>query len=163
MKRLIRRFLVFFILVNFSTYANAQEKFNLHKKLLNKEVWTQVSTFRFEDNYNYLAVEWQDREYVLIDMANQNKELIRSNNFNLITKKIKTEIKKRFKPDLRLTNKNLWTKVSLYRFECEFLRLAVELHEKEYVLVEMDGGNKELARSKDFSVIKRVIDKLTLK
>ena len=163
MKRLIRRFLVFFILVNFSTYANAQEKFNLHKKLLNKEVWTQVSTFRFEDNYNYLAVEWQDREYVLIDMANQNKELIRSNNFNLITKKIKTEIKKRFKPNRKLINKDIWYRISLYRFECRFLRLAVEWEDKEYVLYEMDGAKRELARSKDYSDIEKVIAKLTLK
>ena len=29
---------MFFMLVNFSTYANAQENFKPHKKLLNKEV-----------------------------------------------------------------------------------------------------------------------------
>lgn len=163
MKNSLRTLLVFLILVNFFTYSNAQKKFKFDNNLFNKEVWTQVSDFRFEDNYNYLAVEWQDKEYVLIDMANQNKELIRSNDFNLITKKIKTKMRKRFKPDRKLTNKNIWYRISLYRFECGFLRLAVEWQDKEYVLYEMDGAKRELARSKDYSDIEKVIVKLTLK
>ena len=162
MKRLIRRFLVFFMLVNFSTYANAQENFKPHKKLLKKEVWSKVSPIRFEDQYNYFAVEWTENEYILMDMGAQNKVLMRADNFSIIEKKIKSERKNRFIPHLKLAQKMLWERVSMYSFECAYLRLAVEWQEKEYVLLEMDGEKKELTRSKDFKDIQLVITKLTL-
>jgi len=162
MKNSIQILLVFFLLVNCFICANAQENFKPHKKLLKKEVWIKVSPIRFEDQYNYFAVELHDKEYILIDMGAQNKELIRSDNFKIVEKKIKSEKKNRFIPHLNLGQKMIWERVSMYRFECPYLRLAVEWQEKEYVLVEMDGDKKELARFTDFKDIKLVIMKLTL-
>ena len=97
-----------------------------------------------------------------MDMGAQNKVLMRADNFIIIEKKIKSERKNRFIPHLKLAQKMLWERVSMYRFECAYLRLAVEWQEKEYVLLEMDGEKKELTRSKDFKDIQLVITKLTL-
>lgn len=162
MKNSIRVLILFFFLVNCFICSNAQEKFKPHKKLLNKNIWTKVSNTRFEDDFNYFAVEWTENEYVLMNMGIQNKVHIRSDNFKEIEKKIESERKNRFSPHSKLAQKRLWKRVSMYRFECAYLRLAVEWQEKKYVLVEMDGGKKELAWSADYKDIQLVITRLTL-
>lgn len=67
-----------------------------------------------------------------------------------------------FVPHLNLLNEEIWTRVSAYRFECEFLRLAVEFRDHNYVLVEMDGEQRELAKSINYELIKNKIVELTL-
>ena len=67
-----------------------------------------------------------------------------------------------FVPHPNLLNEELWTRVSAYRFECEFLRLAVEFRDHNYVLVEMDGEQRELAKSINYELIKNKIVELTL-
>lgn len=67
-----------------------------------------------------------------------------------------------FVPHPNLLNDEIWTRVSAYRFECEFLRLAVEFRDHNYVLMEMDGEQRELAKSIDYELIKNMIVELTL-
>ncbi len=67
-----------------------------------------------------------------------------------------------FQPDRKLLNAELWTRVSPNRFECRFLRLAVELRGYQYHLVEMDGNKRILISSSDYKVITNAILKLTL-
>ena len=68
-----------------------------------------------------------------------------------------------FIPHPKLLNKEIWNRVSEFRFECDFLRLAVEFKEHSYVLVEIDGEKRELARSIDYRVISQNIIYLTLR
>ena len=68
-----------------------------------------------------------------------------------------------FQPDVKLLNKSIWNRVSANRFECEYLRLAVELRNNEYWLLEMDGDRRLLARHKQYSIISNVIVQLTLR
>ena len=68
-----------------------------------------------------------------------------------------------FQPDVKLLNTSLWNRVTANRFECEFLRLAVELRNSEYWLLEMDGHKCLLARDKNYLVISQVITHLTLR
>ena len=58
-----------------------------------------------------------------------------------------------FKPSEKLLNEEIWTRVSNTRFECNFLRLAVEYQDFEYVLYEMDGPKRELSRAPDYKTI----------
>jgi len=67
-----------------------------------------------------------------------------------------------FVPVKKLQNSELWQRVSEYRFECVFLRLAVEWDNFEYVLLEMDGRKRVLARDRNYAVITQMIIKLTL-
>ena len=68
-----------------------------------------------------------------------------------------------FVPHPRLLNTRLWKRVSEYRFECEYLRLAVEFNNHTYVLIEMDGDKRILARSIDYIIISNKIKELTLR
>ena len=67
-----------------------------------------------------------------------------------------------FVPHPRLLQEHRWTRVSTYRFECPFLRLAVEFKDHTYVLMEMDGEKRVLARSINYEMITRKIMELTL-
>ena len=67
-----------------------QDNFKPNKILLKKKKWQRVSDYRFEDDYYYFAVEWQQNEYVLMDMGSPNKEYIRATNFDPIFKTLKT-------------------------------------------------------------------------
>jgi hypothetical protein len=58
-----------------------------------------------------------------------------------------------FVPPIKLLNKDLWNRVSNTRFECSFLRLAVEYQDFEYVLYEMDEPKRELSRSPEYRII----------
>jgi hypothetical protein len=64
---------------------------------------------------------------------------------------------KSFTPPLKLLNKKIWERVSHTRFECHYLRLAVEYQDSEYVLYEMDGAKRELSRAREYSTIGREI------
>ena len=68
-----------------------------------------------------------------------------------------------FVPHPRLLDQTRWTRVSTYRFECEFLRLAVEFKDHSYVLMEMDGEKRILARSIDYNQITNRIIELTIR
>ncbi len=68
-----------------------------------------------------------------------------------------------FHTDLRLLNTSVWQRVTANRFECDFLRLAVEWRNNEYWLLEMDGNKRLLAHHEDYSVISQVIVRLTLR
>ena len=67
-----------------------------------------------------------------------------------------------FVPHPRLLDEERWNRVSENRFECEFLRLAVEFRDHNYVLMEMDGEQRELAKSINYELIKNKIVELTL-
>ena len=67
-----------------------------------------------------------------------------------------------FIPHPRLMDRDRWTRVSTYRFECHFLRLAVEFKDHSYVLMEMDGQKRILARSINYNEISQKIIELTL-
>ena len=67
-----------------------------------------------------------------------------------------------FSPNRKLLNTELWKRVTVNRFECGFLRLAVELKNNEYVLIEMDGNKRLLAKDERYSVISNAIARLTL-
>jgi hypothetical protein len=73
-----------------------------------------------------------------------------------------TNVVEAFSPNRKLLNAELWKRVSVNRFECGFLRLAVELKNYEYVLIEMDGNKRILAQDEQYSVISRAIVRLTL-
>jgi len=68
-----------------------------------------------------------------------------------------------FVPSRNLLNEEIWNRVSEFRFECIYLRLAVELKNNGYVLIEMDGDHRELAKSTDYNVISQKIVELTLR
>lgn len=67
-----------------------------------------------------------------------------------------------FVPHPRLLQEHRWTRVSTYRFECPFLRLAVEFKDHNYVLMEMDGEKRVLAKNINYEIITRKIMELTL-
>ncbi|MCK5443633.1 MAG: hypothetical protein KAJ23_17240 [Maribacter sp.] len=58
-----------------------------------------------------------------------------------------------FVPPTKLLNKEIWTRVSNTRFECKFLRLAVEYQNFEFILFEMDGGKRELSRAPEYKIL----------
>ena len=58
-----------------------------------------------------------------------------------------------FIPPIKLLNKEIWSRVADTRFECNFLRLAVEYKNNEYVLYQMDGNKLELSRASDYKII----------
>lgn len=74
-----------------------------------------------------------------------------------------TTLKGSFAPNDKLLIQEIWKRVDEYRFECEFLRLAVEYRNQEYLLIEMDGNHRILARDVHYSVISDRILELTLK
>lgn len=58
-----------------------------------------------------------------------------------------------FIPPVKLLNKEIWNRVADTRFECDFLRLAVEYQNNEFVLYEMDGNKLELSRASEYKTI----------
>jgi len=89
---------------------------------------------------------------------NYTKTQLKVNIFNELTDTIYN-----FTPHRKLKSKEIWSRVSELRFECSFLRLAVEWRDFEYVLIEMDGDKRELARNRNYEIISKVIVKLTLR
>jgi hypothetical protein len=140
-----------------------QDNFKPNKILLKKKKWQRVSDYRFEDDYYYFAVEWQQNEYVLMDMGSPNKEYIRATNFDPIFKTLKTLKKNRFTPNDDLQNKTIWKRVALHRFECNYLKLAIEFDDPDYVLYAMNGPKEALFQSVDFALIRQKITNLTLR
>ncbi len=67
-----------------------------------------------------------------------------------------------FQPVKNLFDESRWTRVSANRFECRFLRLAVELKDFQYHLIQMDGDKKTLISHESYKVITKVIINLTL-
>lgn len=67
-----------------------------------------------------------------------------------------------FAPARPLLNKQLWNRVTVNRFECPFLRLAVELKDMHYILMEMDGDKRIIIKNPHYDVITKAIMKLTL-
>lgn len=67
-----------------------------------------------------------------------------------------------FTPHRKLLNEEVWKRVSEIRFECDYLRLAVEWKDYQYVLLEMDEGKRILAKSDKYSTIAFAIVNLTL-
>lgn len=107
-----------------------------------------------DPNEDYNMEDYEKEDY---DMENFKKEDYKKEDYS------RTELNKvAFVPHPNLLNEELWTRVSAYRFECEFLRLAVEFRDHNYVLVEMDGEQRELAKSIDYELIKNKIVELTL-
>jgi hypothetical protein len=72
---------------------------------------------------------------------------------NKLSKKVVIKDAYSFIPPIKLLNKEIWNRVSNTRFECTFLRLAVEYQEFEYVLFEMDGLKRELSRAPKYSIL----------
>ena len=68
-----------------------------------------------------------------------------------------------FEPHRRLLDSYRWKRVSPNRFECSFLRLAVELKNFNYYLIEMDGDKRVLFVDKDYGIISQKIINLTLR
>jgi len=68
-----------------------------------------------------------------------------------------------FTPPKKLLNNDIWIRVSDTRFECVFLRLAVEYQNFEFVLYEMDGQKRELSRAIKYSTISSEIANNTLR
>jgi len=58
-----------------------------------------------------------------------------------------------FIPPIKLLNKEIWNRVANTRFECNFLRLAVEYKNNEYVLYQMDGNKLELSRASEYNIL----------
>lgn len=58
-----------------------------------------------------------------------------------------------FIPPTKLLNKEIWSRVANTRFECNFLRLAVEYQNSEYILYQMDGNKLELSRASEYKII----------
>lgn len=67
-----------------------------------------------------------------------------------------------FQPDQKLLDARIWNRVSPNRFECSFLRLAVELRDFKYHLIEMDGNKRNLISSMNYKDISNAIVNLTL-
>ena len=88
---------------------------------------------------------------IIIDRPEPDKEQMDSEHLEAV-----------FVPHPRLLDTERWTRVSTYRFECEFLRLAVEFRDHSYILLEMDGEHRVLARSIDYNKISQRIIELTL-
>jgi len=65
-------------------------------------------------------------------------------------------------PNRKLANKDLWHRISEQRFECPFLRLAVEYSDNKYILIEMDENKRILASDTNYATIEKEINKLTL-
>ena len=66
-------------------------------------------------------------------------------------------------PSPELTSSDLWKKVSDNRYECDFLKLAIEWYGGDYLLVEMEGDERIIAKSRDYSKIQDLVVRLTLK
>lgn len=110
-----------------------------------------------KEDYNMEDYDQKDYDKADYDKPNYKKKDFKKEDYN--TTKLNTAT---FVPHPNLLNEELWTRVSDYRFECEFLRLAVEFRDHNYVLVEMDGEQRDLARSIDYELIKNKIVELTL-
>lgn len=74
-----------------------------------------------------------------------------------------TIVVQEFEPDRSLLDTFRWTRVTPNRYECSFLRLAVELKDFKYFLIEMDGNKRVLISSESYSIIRQAIMKLTLR
>jgi hypothetical protein len=80
----------------------------------------------------------------------------KANRSKSITSNLNNEIEA-FSPDKRLLNEDIWQRVSVNRFECKLLRLAVELGNDEYLLMEMDGNKRLLFKHKQYSSVSKAI------
>lgn len=162
MKQLAITLLTCFVFTGLFAQTNEQNNFTPHKKLLKKEKWDRVSEFRFEDAYNYMAIEWQNDTYVLMDMGTERKVHIRSADCKTVFFVMKEIGRKRFKPVTNLRNTDIWKRVNMFRFESKGLQLIVEWDQdgKTYVLFSLNNP-EEQARSHDFLEIEKAISQLT--
>jgi hypothetical protein len=94
-----------------------------------------------------------------ISMCARKKEKKKMKKENVITN---AEISS-FAPNKKLLNQEIWTRVSENRFECNYLRLAVELRNFAYILKEMDGKEHILAIEFNYYYIRNKILELTLR
>ena len=65
-------------------------------------------------------------------------------------------------PNNNLSDNLVWKRVSEYRYECEFLRFAVEYKSNAYALYELDEPKRLLVKSESYKDITREIVKLTI-
>ena len=86
-----------------------------------------------------------------------------NSNENKLLKDLVKEEYYTFVPSKELLNSEIWTRVSNTRFECNFLRLAVEYQDFEYVLYEMDEPKRELSRAPEYHIIRNEITLNTLR
>ena len=100
---------------------------------------------------------------ILVVLSSISQERLEQLNDTINTKSKGDNDIEAFQPDVKLMNTSIWKRVTANRFECEFLRLAVELKNNEYWLLEMDGNKRLLARHEHYSVISQVIVNLTLR
>jgi len=62
----------------------------------------------------------------------------------------------------KLKNQRIWKHVAENRFECPFLKLAVEWDGVNYHLMETEGGKRILCTNSNYSMISSKIVELTL-
>ena len=74
-------------------------------------------------------------------------------NYSKSSKKNAVDEAHSFVPPTKLLNTEIWTRVSNARFECNFLRLAVEYQNFEFILFEMDGAKRELSRAPEYRIL----------
>ena len=100
---------------------------------------------------------------IIVVSSIYSQERLKQANDTTFTKLNTYEEVEAFQPHVKLLNTSIWNRVSANRFECDFLRLAVELRNHEYWLLEMDGQKRLLARHEQYAVISHVIVHLTLR
>lgn len=100
--------------------------------------------------------------YFLIFVFGVNAQRTSESTVKVVDEIVINEATYSFVPVKKLQNREIWQRVSEYRFECGFLRLAIEWDNGEYVLLEMDGGKRELQRDRSYKVSTKMILKLTL-
>ena len=100
---------------------------------------------------------------ILIVLSSVSQERLEQFNDTTTTKFNTSKEIEAFQPDVRLLNTSIWNRVTANRFECDFLRLAVELRTNEYWLLEMDNQKRLLAHHENYAVISQVITRLTLR
>ena len=140
MKTLTLNFLFFVIFISFFTVeiTNAQESTNL------------AMNFETSQESTNLGMNYEtDKESTNLAM-------------NYETDKESTKAVYSFAPNNKLSNEKIWDRVSEYRFECAFLKLAIEYHNNVYFLSEMEGEKRLLARDIQFTTIVEEIANLTL-
>lgn len=100
---------------------------------------------------------------ILVGLSSFSQETLKQvNDSTNTTSNVNNDIEA-FRPNEKLLNKQIWQRVAANRFECKFLRLAVELKNNEYLLLEMDGNKRLLARHEQYSIISGYIVNLTLR
>ena len=69
------------------------ESFEPDRKLLNEDIWTRVCFYRFECKALQLAVEWENHEYVLMELNGGGCILARDKKYANIARAIIHQIR----------------------------------------------------------------------